>query len=227
MNNDSTIVEARDLTKEFKSGGGTVTAVDHVSFRLPRGKMVAIRGTSGSGKSTLLNLLGALDKPTSGSVTVDGIALTDMDGRAESDYRLRKVGFVFQSYYLIPSTTALENVMLPMALAHLKGTEQRERARKLLERVGIGPELFNRPPTRLSGGEQQRVAIARALANNPALVLADEPTGNLDSKTGRRIIELLHNLSQEGHTIVLATHDASFAARADLVLEMEDGRLVS
>ena len=227
MNSSNAAIEVKNLTKSFKSGSSLVKAVDDVNFTLPKGKMIAIKGMSGSGKSTLLNLLGALDKPTSGSIVVDGIPVSEMHGKAESDYRLQKVGFVFQSYYLIPGSTALENVMLPMDLLHLKPRDQQLKARQLLEKVGIGTNLQSRRPTKLSGGEQQRVAIARAMANNPAMILADEPTGNLDSKTGKSIAELLHNLTQEGQTVILATHDSSLADLADIVIEMEDGKLIS
>jgi putative ABC transport system ATP-binding protein len=212
------------ITSEFT----TVAAVNGVSFSLPREKMIAIKGPSGCGKTTLLNLLGALDKPTAGNIVVDGIKVSELDGVNESEYRLRKVGFVFQYYYLIPSLTALENVMLPMDLRGMKRKGQEAGARRLLERVGIDASHQARRPTRLSGGEQQRVAIARALANGPAIILADEPTGNLDSKTGKRIIELLYSLTQqEGRTVIVATHDADVAARADIVLEMKDAKLIS
>ena len=220
------IVEAVRLVKHFKSGGVIVPAVDDVTLRLPRGKMIVIKGASGSGKTTLLNLIGALDRPTSGSVVVDGVEISDLHGGGEVRHRLRKVGFVFQSYYLIPSLTALENVMLPMEMAGMKRSDRETKARKLLERVGIDDSHQARRPTRLSGGEQQRVAIARALANDPPIVLGDEPTGNLDSKTGKRIVDLLYGLSREGRTVIVATHSASVAARADMVLEMEDGKLM-
>ncbi len=225
--NDSNeaIVIVDGLVKHFKSGATIVSAVDEVSFKLPRGKMVAIRGASGCGKTTLLNLLGALDRPTAGSIVVDGIKVSEIRGRGEMKYRLQKVGFVFQSYYLIPNLTAIENVMLPLDLLGMKRDKQEVKARKLLERVGIDASHQARRPTRLSGGEQQRVAVARALANEPAVILADEPTGNLDSKNGLRIVELLHSLSQGGRTVVVATHDAAVAAKADIVLEMTDGKL--
>jgi ABC-type lipoprotein export system ATPase subunit len=226
MNKDSkAIVVVDGLVKQFTSGSTIVPAVDGVSFRMPRGKMIAIKGPSGCGKTTLLNLIGALDRPTAGSIVVDGIKVSEIHGMSEAKYRLKKVGFVFQSYYLIPNLTALENVMLPMDLLGMKRNGQEVKARQLLERVGIDASHQARRPTRLSGGEQQRVAIARALANDPAVILADEPTGNLDSKTGKRIVGLLHSLTQEGRTVIVATHDAGIAARADMVLEMEDGKV--
>jgi putative ABC transport system ATP-binding protein len=219
------IVTVDKLAKYFKSGGTTVPAVDDVSFSLPRGRMIAIKGASGSGKSTLLNLIGALDKPTSGSIIVDGIDVSQIHGRGEVKYRLSKVGFVFQSYYLIPNMTALENVMLPMELNGTKRKDRLTKARELLKRVGINDALQARRPTRLSGGEQQRVAIARALANDPSIILGDEPTGNLDSKTGKRIVEILYSLTKDGKTVILATHATEIATRADMVLEMEDGKV--
>jgi putative ABC transport system ATP-binding protein len=219
------IVTVDKLSKLFKSGGTTVPAVDDVSFSLPRGRMIAIKGASGSGKSTLLNLMGALDKPTSGSIIVDGIDVSRIHGRGEVKYRLSKVGFVFQSYYLIPNMTALENVMLPMELNGTKRSEREVKARALLKRVGIDDSHQARRPTRLSGGEQQRVAIARALANDPSIILGDEPTGNLDSKTGKRIVEILYSLAKEGKTVIVATHSTEIATRADMVMEMEDGKV--
>ncbi len=224
-NENEMIVVVDGLVKQFKSGSVVVPAVDGVSFRLPRGKMIAIKGASGCGKTTLLNLLGALDRPTAGSIVVDGVKVSEIHGRAEVEYRLKKVGFVFQSYYLIPNLTAIENVMLPMELLGMKRNEQEAKASKLLEKVGIDAARQARYPNRLSGGEQQRVAIARALANDPSIILGDEPTGNLDSKTGRRIIELLHSLSREGSTVIIATHDVDIAAKANIILEMEDGKV--
>jgi putative ABC transport system ATP-binding protein len=210
------------MTSEFT----TVAAVNGVSFGLPNDKLIAIKGPSGCGKTTLLNLIGALDKPTAGSIVVDGVKVSELYGVNEAEYRLRKVGFVFQYYNLIPSLSALENVMLPMDLRGAKRKVQEAGARQLLERVGIDESRQARRPARLSGGEQQRVAIARALANGPAIILADEPTGNLDSKTGARVVELLHSITQEGRTVIVATHDADVAARAEMVLEMKDGKLI-
>jgi putative ABC transport system ATP-binding protein len=229
MSNDKeTSIAVDRLVKHFvTSEYTTVPAVNDVSFELPKGKMIAIKGPSGCGKTTLLNLIGALDKPTAGNIIVNEIKVSELDDVREAEYRLRKVGFVFQYYYLIPNLIALENVMLPMDLSGVKRKGQEARARQLLERVGIDASRQIRRPTRLSGGEQQRVAIARALANAPAIILADEPTGNLDSETSMRIVELLHSLTEEGRTVVVATHDADIAARADIVLEMKDGKLIS
>jgi putative ABC transport system ATP-binding protein len=217
---------ATDLTKVFSSGPEEVVAVDHVSFQWPRGTMIVVRGPSGCGKSSLLNLIGALDRPTSGAVVVDGIAVEQLSGRSEMTYRLRHVGFVFQSFNLIPYLTAMENVALPMELAGLDGASRRSRARSLLLAVGLKDAQHQHRPGALSGGQQQRVAIARAVANDPAIILADEPTANLDSKTGRVIVKLLRDLSREGRTVIVATHSAAIAQQADLVVTMEDGRLV-
>lgn len=226
MNNTSEpIIVAQNLAKFFQSGDTLVRAVDDVTIKIPKGKLIAIRGSSGSGKTTLLNMIGALDRATSGSVTVDGIDVTKMHGGGEGSYRLKKVGFVFQSYCLIPNMTALENVMLPMELLGSNQTQREARARGLLERVGIDATRQARRPAKLSGGEQQRAAIARALANDPPIILADEPTGNLDSKTGKRIVALLYGLAQEGKTVLIATHNTEIAARADMILEMEDGKI--
>jgi putative ABC transport system ATP-binding protein len=201
--------------------------VDGVSFRLPRGKIVALRGPSGCGKSTLLNLIGALDRPDSGRLNVDGVDVSRLSGGGEVEYRRRKVGFVFQQFNLVPELSAIENVTLPMEFVGTgtNGASQ-VRARELLGRVGLAQDLHKRRPAKLSGGEQQRVAIARALANDPPIVLADEPTANLDSETGRLIVELLRTLRTENRTVIIATHDDAIAAKADLILEMRDGRLV-
>jgi len=220
------VVLADSLAKHFPSGGEVVKAVDDVSFRLPRGKMIAILGASGSGKSTLLNLLGALDRPTGGQLLVDGVAVNALRGGREVAYRRRKVGFVFQTFNLIPQMSALENVLLPMEFTDLAPREQEERARQLLRAVGIGNERLAHRPATLSGGQQQRVAIARAVANDPAIVLADEPTANLDSKTGRKIVELLHKLCEQGRTVIVATHDPAIAKEAEVMFEMEDGQIV-
>jgi ABC-type lipoprotein export system ATPase subunit len=218
------VIVAESLSKSF-SGIEDVRAVDEVSFSLPRGKMIALKGPSGCGKSTLLNLLGALDRATAGKLEIDGIDITKLSGKDEAAYRRHKVGFVFQSFNLLPQMTALENVMLPMEFAGLTRAQQAERAHQLLRQVGLSDDRHNHRPAKLSGGQQQRVAVARAIANNPPIVLADEPTANLDGKTGRMIVELLHGLCRDGRTVIVATHDAAIADQADLILEMEDGQL--
>jgi putative ABC transport system ATP-binding protein len=215
-----------NLKKTFSSGASNVTAVDDISFTVPDGVFAAIVGKSGSGKSTLLSLLGALDLPTSGSITVDKQDITKLSDRGLIQYRLNRIGFVFQGYNLVPNLTALENVMLPMEFAGLSAKSRHARAISLLEQVGLAADKHARKPSRLSGGEQQRVAIARALANKPGLILADEPTGNLDSATGKLIVDLLHHLAKtEKTTIIAVTHDLEIARQTDLTLTISDGKL--
>jgi putative ABC transport system ATP-binding protein len=221
------MLTTKDLTREFVTGDSTVTAVDGVTLTLDDGVFAAIVGPSGSGKSTLLSLLGTLDMPTSGTIEIGGADVTTLTGRELTAHRCSKVGFVFQSYNLIPNLTALQNVMLPMEFAGVESDSRHERAVQLLEQVGIDEEKQKRRPGRLSGGEQQRVAIARALANRPCLILADEPTGNLDRETGAKIVELLHELARsERTTVVAVTHDLDVAAQADVTFRLSDGRLV-
>jgi putative ABC transport system ATP-binding protein len=224
-NTNDLVAVATKLSKRFKSGSSVIQAVDEVDLSLTRGRIAALKGPSGCGKSTLLNLLGALDRPDTGRLEVDGVDVTSLRGGREVAYRRDKVGFVFQQFNLVPHLSALENVTLPMELAGAPGARARARGRELLSRVGMGPEKHGRRPAKLSGGEQQRVAIARALANDPPIILADEPTANLDSKTGRLIVELLQSLRDEDRTVIIATHDAAIAASADLVIEMNDGRI--
>ena len=222
------MIQVKNLIKIFQSGDTTITAVDNVSFSVPDGQFASIIGKSGSGKSTLLSLLGALDKPTGGSIKVGQKDIARLSDRALVGYRRDKIGFVFQSYNLIPNLTALENVMLPMSFSRVRAAERKARARTLLDQVGITGDKQQRKPGRLSGGEQQRVAIARALANKPALILADEPTGNLDSETGKMIFDLLHNLSRtQRTTIIVVTHDLSIAGKTDESFRLQDGRLIT
>ena len=217
-----------NLSKTFQSGDTEVKAVNGISFTVPDGQFAAIVGRSGSGKSTLLSLLGGLDKPTGGSIQVDDRVLTKSSDRDLIQYRRKAVGFVFQGYNLIPNLDAIENVMLPMEFAGVSKNARRERAESLLTQVGLTGNKQHRRPTRLSGGEQQRVAIARALSNHPKLILADEPTGNLDTKTGKAIFSLLHGLARsENTTIIVVTHDTSIAGRTDVKFELEDGQLIS
>ena len=220
------MIEVTDLKRSFKSGDTTVNAVNGVSFRVPDGQFASIIGQSGSGKSTLLTLLGALDKPTAGSIKVDEQDVTKMGDHALIKYRAQKIGFVFQNYNLVPNLSALENVMLPMEFAKVPRGERRGRAEALLEQVGLSVDQQSRRPGKLSGGQQQRVAIARALANRPKVILADEPTGNLDSKTGKLIFDLLHNLAQTQNTTIIAvTHDLSIAGKTDVTFTLRDGSL--
>ena len=220
------MLKVTDLTQTFKSGDTDVHAVDGVSFSVPAGQFASIVGKSGSGKTTLLSLLGALDKPSSGNIEVDGQDITKLHDRALIKYRAGKIGFVFQSYNLVPNLTALENVMLPMEFAGMPKAKRTERATSLLEQVGLSADQMNRKPGKLSGGQQQRVAIARALANSPKLILADEPTGNLDSATGKVIFDLLHNLAKSENTTILAvTHDPEIAGKTDVTFRLDDGKL--
>ncbi len=220
------MLEAKDVTKSFRSGDSTVTAVNGVTMTVANGEFVAIVGRSGSGKTTLMSLLGALEQPTGGVIEVDGQDITRLSPSELVRYRGRKIGFVFQSYNLVPNLTATENVMLPMEFIGVGKAERRERARKLLDQVELTGARQERKPGRLSGGEQQRVAIARSLANRPSIILADEPAGNLDTQTSATIVALLRELSRtEGTTVILVTHDASIAGQADRVLRLEDGQL--
>jgi putative ABC transport system ATP-binding protein len=216
---------ARELSKEYRSGENRLAVLQDVSFSIPQGAFVAIVGASGSGKTTLLGLLAGLDTPSHGQVLLDDADMTAMDEDQRAKLRGQKVGFVFQSFQLISTLTAIENVQVPLELRGESGAG--ERARELLTRVGLA-DRFDHFPTQLSGGEQQRVAIARAFANSPRILFADEPTGNLDSDTGARIVELLEALNRESNaTIILVTHDHALAARAQRIIRLSDGRVVS
>lgn len=220
------MIRVNKVKKYFDSAGHTVKAVDGISFNLPNGVLAAIIGKSGSGKSTLLSLLGALDKPDSGSVEIDGQDLGKLGDAKLTSYRARQVGFIFQSFNLIPNLSARDNVILPMEFAGVKGSERKHRAEELLREVGFDSARMSRRPAKLSGGEQQRVAIARALANQPKLILADEPTGNLDSATGEVIVELLSDLAKkEKVTVIVVTHDDGIAHRASKTFHLRDGKL--
>jgi ABC-type lipoprotein export system ATPase subunit len=222
----SAIIVAEGLSKHFTHKGGIIKAVDNVSFTFRERQFITIVGPSGSGKSTLLYLLGGLDEVTSGKLLVDGVDIEHLSEQQEHQYRRWKVGFIFQSFHLLPNLTALENVMLPMQLAGDRPPAQiRASATELLLEVGISEDRHHHKPGKLSGGQQQRVAIARALANDARVILADEPTGNLDSRTSKRIVDLLKNLSEQGKTVIVVTHDRSIALIADVRLEMEDGKL--
>ncbi len=221
------MLEVQNLTKSFRSGDQDVHAVDDITLKIPTGHFASVVGKSGSGKTTLLCLLGALDAPTSGSIKVDGDDVVSMRDHKLIAYRREKIGFVFQHYNLVPNLSALENVMLPMEFAGVSKADRKKRASELLHEVGLDEAKQLRKPPRLSGGEQQRVSIARALANHPKLILADEPTGNLDSATGKLIVKLLHNLAKSKNTtIVVVTHDLALADEADMTFKLEDGKLV-
>ena len=220
------MVDARNLSRDYPMSGGVVHAVQDVSVQVGRGQLVALRGRSGSGKTTLLSMIGALDRPTRGSVSVDGLAVSELPESELIGFRRRKVGFIFQAFGLMPILSAAENVEVPMRLVGAEPREREQRVRELLELVGLGGRAGHRPHE-LSGGEQQRVAIARALANRPDLLLADEPTGQLDSQTGRSVMVLLQQLMRdEGVTAIVATHDSMLIDLADRVVELRDGRVV-
>jgi putative ABC transport system ATP-binding protein len=216
------VIQAESLKKVYQMGAVEVHALDGVSCNIRRGEVVAIMGPSGSGKSTLMNILGCLDLPSSGRYVLDGEAVETLSDDQLADIRNRKVGFIFQSFNLLSRTTALANVELPLRYAGIV-PNKKERARAALEAVGLGDRMTHRP-TELSGGQQQRVAIARALVNNPAIIMADEPTGNLDSKVGKEILDLLLALNREkGTTLIIVTHDAAIAAQTGRIIHLRDG----
>jgi len=221
------MVETRDVSRDYATPGGVVHAVRDVSIRVGRGQLVALRGRSGSGKTTFLSMVGALDRPTRGSISVDGLTVSELPEAELVEFRRRKLGFIFQAFGLLPVLSAAENVEVPLRLIKAEPRERDRRVRELLELVGLGPRMNHRPHE-LSGGEQQRVAIARALANRPHLLLADEPTGQLDSHTGRDIMAVLQQLVRsEGLTAIVATHDTTLIDLADRVIELRDGQVVN
>lgn len=221
------MLQTENLTKVFQMGETEIRALDGVSFTINKGEMVAIMGPSGSGKSTLMSIIGCLDVPTSGEYILDGEAVSDMNDGSLADVRGRKIGFVFQQFNLLPRTSALENVMLPLIYSNTPGAQRREKATNALERVGLGARIHHHP-NELSGGQQQRVAIARALVNEPAILLADEPTGALDSKTGAEIMGLFQSLHRDnGQTVILVTHDPFVARHTERIIRIADGCIVS
>ena len=218
------MITLENIEKKYDLGEMTVTALDKVSMKIEEGEYVAIMGPSGSGKSTLLNILGILDNPSGGSYMLEGHNITDLPDRERARIRNKHFGFVFQSFNLFPELSAMENVMLPMSYAGLAFTQRKNRASELLDWIGLGHRLHHLP-TMMSGGEQQRVAIARALANEPDLILADEPTGNLPSEKGEEILQTLEDLNKQGVTIVMVTHNENQGERAQRVVRIQDGKI--
>ncbi len=218
------VIEIKNVTKTYKLGDEVLNALDAISCTIQAGEFIAITGPSGSGKSTLANIIGGLDRPTAGTVVVDGQDLSHVNDRKLSDYRNHHIGFVFQSFNLQGTQTALENVMLPLVFAKIKSKDRKARAKECLEAVGLGDRLQHRP-TQLSGGQRQRVAIARALAVKPSIILADEPTGNLDSARGEEIMRLLKALNKQGMTLIVITHDNNIARQASRIIQIKDGKL--
>ena len=220
-----TLIEFREVCKYYQMGDTTVKAADHISFQIRKGEFVAIVGQSGSGKSTCMNIIGCLDVPTHGVYRLNGRDVGKMNRNELAAVRNEMLGFIFQQYNLLPRLNLMENVEVPLVYAGVSRAERHARAREVLEQVGLGDKLKNRP-NQLSGGQQQRVSIARALVRNPPVILADEPTGALDSHTGREVLGLLQQLHKQGHTVVLITHDNSIAVQADRIIRLEDGRVV-
>lgn len=219
------LIEFKDIYKIYHMGDSDVHAIDGISMTVQKGEFLAIVGQSGSGKSTCMNIIGCLDVPTSGQYFLDGKDVSKMNDDEQAEIRNKKLGFIFQQYNLIPKLTVQQNVELPLLYAGLSEREQAKRALQSLERVGLRDKAKNMP-SQLSGGQQQRVSIARALAGDPSIILADEPTGALDSKTGKEVLGFLKSLHEEGNTIVLITHDNTIAAQAERVIRIQDGRIV-
>ena len=220
------LIELKDVYKIYQMGDEAVHALDGVSLTVDQGEFVAIVGQSGSGKSTAMNIIGCLDVPTSGIYRLGGVDVSTMDDDQQAEVRNKMLGFIFQQYNLIPKLNVLENVELPLLYAGVSASRRRERAMAALERVGLADKCKNLP-SQLSGGQQQRVSIARALAGEPSVILADEPTGALDSKTGRQVLEILHSLHEDGSTIILITHDNGIAATAERIVRLSDGHIIA
>jgi len=218
------VIELADVTKIYPLPSGDVLALDHLSIRIERGEFVAIMGPSGSGKSTLLNQIGGLDVPTSGTLRITGKNIRKMSDDELTDLRLNAIGYIFQKFNLIPLLSAYENVEYPYILKH-RGNDTTGRVSKLLAEVGINKRMAKHKPAELSGGQQQRVAVARALVNDPDILLCDEPTGNLDTKTGAQIMEMLTNLHRQGRTIIIVTHDPSIGEQAERIIRIRDGKV--
>ena len=221
----SALIQFQQVCKYYQMGEETVVAADHIDMTIQRGEFVAIVGQSGSGKSTCMNIIGCLDVPTEGTYLLDGQDVGKLSKSKLAAIRNRMLGFIFQQYNLLPKQSVLENVMVPLMYAGVPRSERRKRAMEVLEQVGLADKYKNRP-NQLSGGQQQRASIARALAGKPAIILADEPTGALDSHTGREVLAMLQDLHEQGHTVVLITHDNSIAIQAQRIIRLEDGRVV-
>ena len=221
----SALIEFQSVCKYYRMGDTTVKAADNISFQIRKGEFVAIVGQSGSGKSTCMNIIGCLDVPTSGTYLLDGQDVGRMNRNRLAEIRNKMLGFIFQQYHLLPKLTLLENVEVPLMYAGVPKAERHERSKAALEKVGLGDKLKHKP-MQLSGGQQQRVSIARALAGSPSVILADEPTGALDSRTGREVLSFLQKLNQEGDTVVLITHDNSIAVKAKRIVRLQDGRII-
>ena len=220
------VIEVNNITKHYLLGSQTVEALRGVTFGIRQGEFIAIMGPSGSGKSTLMNIIGCLDSPTNGTYHLNNKEVSTLDGDELSGIRNREIGFVFQNFHLLARNSALDNVMLPLKYAGFNRDDQLKKARETLSKVGLESRM-NHQPSELSGGQQQRVAIARALVNNPSILFADEPTGNLDSQTGHDVMQLFHNLHQQGQTIILITHENEIAAEAQRVIYIKDGLIES
>lgn len=220
------MIKINNLSKIFQSGDAEIRAVDNVSFSIPEGQFVAITGRSGSGKSTLLYQLGLLDRPTKGEIFLDNLNATELSDNDQTRMRLHSLGYIFQDYAILPSLTALENVMVPLLMQGLEEKEAKEKSIKALSRVGLSDRM-NNLPSQLSGGQQQRVSIARAIGHDPKIIFADEPTANLDSETSKNVLDAFLELNREGQTIVMVTHEPEYSALAHRIIELRDGKIVS
>ncbi len=220
------MIKINNLSKIFQSGDAEIRAVDNVSFSIPEGQFVAITGRSGSGKSTLLYQLGLLDRPTAGEIFLDNLNATELSDNDQTRMRLHSLGYIFQDYAILPSLTALENVMVPLLMQGLEEKEAKEKSIKALSRVGLSDRMHNLP-SQLSGGQQQRVSIARAIGHEPKIIFADEPTANLDSETSKNVLDAFLELNKEGQTIVMVTHEPEYSALAHRIIELRDGKIVS